>query len=181
MKIKDLKVGMSVALKASAYSPHSAPARAVVVSLDHVPLNYLGVRREEDVITLSAIDEHTGSPISVRTRGRKRTLGDGPPRVALAYPAKPGAIGLEPTFVPPARIEGPWAEVAAQRAEWRDKSARAREDAEAASRATRAALEAVSARLSAHGVEHRPYPENGRVVLTTAQATALADLLDRQG
>jgi len=178
MKTSDLRVGMSVAIKASTYAPDVTPPRAVVVSLDYRPPSRLaGPVRPEDRRTLTVRDEHTGEMITVTLNAAKRYPGQSP-MVALAYPE--GGRGND-TFVPPGRIEGPWAEVAEQRRAMREAKAKTREAKAQRERETDARAQAAIQRLRDEGnliVTPSVRVSTGQIVFSIADVEAIADALE---
>lgn len=180
MKTKDLKPGMLVALKASSYDPNAHPDKYVVMSLEHTTRDRYSSRlhREEKGVTLTVTSEE-GEEVSITSPNIRPLIAEkSPPRIVLANQSDKGKWSLGQSV--PGQIEGPWAEIAAQRKKDREASARYRAEKKARDDAARKRMSAVLGRLHATGVKvHvRTTVFGSQITMDIEQAEALADMLE---
>src|SRR5690606_20251039 len=174
-----MKPGMLVAVKAPSYNPNNHPAKYVVMSLEHTTRDryYSHLHREEKGVTLTVTSEE-GEEVSITSPNIRPIAEKSPPRIVLARQSDNGKWSLSHSV--PGQIEGPWAEVAAQRKKDRDASARYKANKRERNDAARERVCSVVPRQHATGVSvnGRTTGSGSEVAMGIEPAEALADMLE---
>ena len=190
MKIKDMRPGAAVALRASNYDLFATPRRHLVISTEHRSRDTWGYSpRSGEVVDFEVTDEVFGEIVTVSARVDPSPYSSRPKEVLLARKGGAGAVHDDDKWytewATPAKVEGPWEQVDAYRATQRQAKKEREDRARAAAEQRQRRADQVFDRLVEHGLASKgiPYRFDGgktSLLVPLADMEAIVEALDRR-